>query len=198
MKNIIFDLGGVVLKDEPNSILNDLEIDKETYNELNKYFTNWEDLDLGKDTLKNIYYNCNFPKEYDELYKGTLTEYYKYRKIDIRLIELINKLKENNYNIYILSDNNKECFEYYKNNELFKNIDGWVLSCEYHTIKKDGLLFEILLDKYNLKREECYFIDNSIINIKVSKEHGIKGYLFNAEEDINNLINDMKNNHINI
>ena len=167
MKNIIFDLGGVILKEEPISVLNELDLNKETYNELKRFFNNWDNLDLGKDTLLDIYNRCNYPKEYEILYKDKLINYYKYRKIDMRLIDCINKLKNNNYSIYILSDNNQECFDYYKNNNLFKNIDGWIISCTYHTVKKDGLLFDILINKYNLKKDECYFIDNNKEVIKV-------------------------------
>lgn len=198
IKNIVFDLGGVILKDKPNSILEKLDIDDDIYNELNKFFDNWEKLDLGEETLEEKYNQCNFSKNIEDKYKDFLLNYYKYRDIDMRLIDCINKLKSNGYNIYILSDNNKECFEYYKNQSDFKNIDGWILSCDYHTSKKDGKLFDILIDNFGLNPRECYFIDNNISNIEEAKKHGIKGYLFNAKEDINKLYTDMRNNNINI
>ncbi|MBR3161330.1 MAG: HAD-IA family hydrolase [Bacilli bacterium] len=198
MRNIIFDLGGVILKDKPISILNCLNIDNKRYNLLKIFFYDWKKLDLGEETLEDKYKQCNFPKEYDDLYKNLLINYYKYREIDMRLINCINKLKNNGYNIYILSDNNKECFEYYKSNSIFKNIDGWTLSCDYHTSKGDGQLFDICIKKFNLNPSECYFIDDKLSNIEEAKKHGINGSTFNTSEDIAKLYNDMRNNEINI
>ena len=194
IKNIIFDLGGVLLKDSPISILKKFNIDKNTYNTLKIFFENWNNLDLGKETLEEKFQSCNFSKEIQDKYKIILTEYYKYRLINIELINIINKLKENNYKIYILSDNSKESYKYYKNNLLFKNIDGWIISCEYNTTKKDGILFDILLEKYNLNPKNCYIIDDKNRNIEEAKKHGIIGYHFN--NNIEHLCNDMKNNNI--
>lgn len=130
------------------------------------------------------------------MYKDKLINYYKYREIDKELLELISKLKLNNYNVYILSDNNKEAIEYYESNNLFDSIDGYIISYEYNKLKRDGILFDILLNKYNLNPNECYFIDDLEININEAKKHGIKGYLYN--NDINDLYDDMVNNGIDI
>ena len=40
IKNIIFDLGGVILKGKPISILDDLNIDEDVYNKLKVFFDN--------------------------------------------------------------------------------------------------------------------------------------------------------------
>ena len=130
------------------------------------------------------------------MYKDKLINYYKYREIDKELLELRSKLKLNNYNVYILSDNNKEAIEYYESNNLFDSIDGYIISYEYNKLKRDGILFDILLNKYNLNPNECYFIDDLEININEAKKHGIKGYLYN--NDINDLYDDMVNNGIDI
>lgn len=198
IKNIIFDLGGVILLDKPNAVLKEINDNSNTFDELNHFFDNWENLNLGEETLEEKFYQCNFSKEIENKYKDILLNYYKYRKINKELIRLINKLKKNNYRIYILSDNNKESFQYYKNHELFKNIDEWILSCEYNTCKCDGKLFDILIKKFNLNPRECYFIDDNIDNINESIKHGIKGYVFNEKDSINNLYNAMKNNGIDI
>ncbi len=195
MKNIIFDLGGVILYDKPNSVLLNFNLDKDVYNELNIFFNDWNELDLGKKTLEEKYNECNFLDEINIKYKDFLLNYYKYRKINIELIDMINKLKENNYDIYILSDNNHETYNYYKNHPFFKNIDGWIVSCEYGVLKKDGKLFNILIDKYNLNPSECYFIDDKVENIKEAQKLGIKGYVF---DNNNNLYQDIRNNGFDI
>ena len=198
MKNIVFDLGGVILKDKPISVLDSLDIDKETYNQLKIFFDDWKKLNLGEENLEDKYNRCNFPKEYDDLYKEKLVNYYKYRDIDQRLINCISKLKNNGYNVYILSDNNKDCFKYYKASSIFKNIDGWTLSCDYHTSKREKQLFNVFINEFNLDPKECYFIDDKSSNIEEAKKCGMSGITFNSNDDIDKLYDDMRNNGINI
>ena len=196
IKNIIFDLGGVILKDMPISILDNMNIDENIYNQLKIFFYDWKKIDLGEETLEDKYNQCNFPKEYDNLYRDKLLIYYKYRDINMNLIDCISKLKNNGYNVYIISDNNKECIEYYKNIDTFKDIDGWIISCDYQELKKDGKLFDIFLNTFNVNPNECYFIDDRLINIEQAIKYGIKGFLYNNSMD--ELYSDMINNNINI
>ena len=125
IKNIVFDLGNVLIKDNLYSVINNLNLTKEDYNIIiNSFFTDWKELDLGNITLNEKLDNCNIPEKLKSKYRNYLINYYKYRNINMDLIDLIKQLKENNYNIYILSDNNKEAYNYWKVLPIFKNIDG--------------------------------------------------------------------------
>ena len=196
IKNIIFDIGGVLTIGKTYTVLDNLDIDSNTYNDLKRFFDNCEELDLGTMTLEEKFNNCNFDKEIELKYKEYVINYYKHRKFNTELFDLIKRLKKNNYNVYILSDNNKELYNYYRSSELFKNIDGWVLSCDYGTIKKDGKLFDIILDKFNLNPSECYFIDDNEINVNEAKNHKIEAFIYNYNEGNNKLYDDMKNKGI--
>ena len=193
MKNIIFDLGGVILKDKPISVLNNIDIDNDVYNELKLFFDNWDDLDLGEKSLLEKYNEFNFSTD---LYKDRLVNYFLYRDFNMDLISLLGVLKSKNYNLYVLSDNNFDAYDFYKSNDLFKDIDGWVMSCDYHTLKKDGVLFDILIDKFSLNPSECYFIDDRKVNIDEAFKRNIKGFVFN--NDIELLYEDMRSNGIDI
>ena len=193
MKNIIFDLGGVILKGASFSVLDGIDIDSGIYTELRKFFDNWDDLDLGEKTLLEKYNELNFSSD---LYKDRLVYYFLYREFNTDLINLLSELKSKKYNIYVLSDNNVDAYDFYRNNKLFKDVDGWIVSCDYHSLKRDGLLFDILLDKYNLDPSECYFIDDRIVNVNEAKKHNIKGFVFDNDVDL--LYEDMRNNGIDI
>jgi len=195
IKNIIFDLGSVILKGKPISVLDDIDIDEDVYNDLKIFFDNWENLDMGIGSLEDKYNECNFSSDLD-IYKDYLVHYYKYRKINMNLIDMIKKLKNNDYNVYIFSDNNNDFFEFFKNNKLFDIVDGYLFSCEYGTLKRDRRLFEIFIDKFKLESRECYFIDDKEVNIKIGNEYGFKGFVFN--ENIDELYIDMKKNGIRV
>lgn len=189
IKNIVFDMGSVILRGVPKDTINGFD----NYELLSNYFDKINECDYGKITLKEVFDNCKIPS----IYSDKLLNYFKYRKLNNSLLELIKILKNNNnYNVYILSDNNYEAYEYYKNSNLFNNIDGWVVSCSYGCLKKEGKLFDIFLNKYNLNSSECYFIDDNINNINMAKNKGFITYLFNENDDVNLLINDMKNKGI--
>lgn len=191
MKNIIFDLGGVILKDSPIIVINDVPSDM--YNQLKVFFDDWTDLDLGNMILLDKFNECNFSFDIQEKYKDRLVNYYLYRALNVELLDKMKVLRNNGYKVYVLSDNNIDASRYYKEN--FKDVDGWVMSCDYHTKKRDGKLFDILLDKFNLKGEECYFIDDRKANIDEALKHNIKGFVFSDNES---LYEDMKNNGIDI
>ncbi|NCC80455.1 MAG: hypothetical protein EOM07_12735, partial [Clostridia bacterium] len=42
-------------------------------------------------------------------------------------------------------------------------------------VKPGNRIYEILLDKYQLKAEECIFIDDTLANIKSAEKLGMKG-----------------------
>ena len=192
MKTIVFDLNGVIFKDKSVSVLNKLELNKDEYKELSKFFDNFKLLDLGLMTLEEKLEKSNIKDYLKNKYKDFLLHYYIEKEVDIDLINLINELKSRGYYVYILSDNNHEAINYYKTQECFKNIDGFVASCDYNTLKRDGKLFEIFLDKYNLNPKDCYFIDDLDYNIEIAKKYGFKTFKYNKASTVGDLINDMK------
>lgn len=187
MKNIVFDLGGVILKGKSSSVLDKLNTTKEEYNELINYFNNWEKLDIDECTIEEKFESYNFSNSIKEKYKDILLRYYELRDLNLELLDLIKELKKNN-RVYILSDNNRDASLYYKN--LFKDLDGYIFSYEYKTIKKDGKLFDILLDKYNLNPKDCYFIDDSKENIEVAISKNINGHLYIDNETLYRYLKD--------
>ena len=51
-------------------------------------------------------------------------------------------------------------YNYFKNIEFFKLCNGIIISAQEHIKEPDERIFKILLDRYNLKAEECLFIDD--------------------------------------
>ena len=196
IKNIVFDMGSVILKGTPKDVLKDIDIEPDIYNQLVNYFNKIGICDYGNITLEDVFKDCNYSSDIINKFKDRLVNYFKYRTINNDLISLINKLKDNNYKVFILSDNSKEAYNYYKDNQNFKNIDGWIVSAFYGCLKKEEKLFDIFLKEYNLNSSECYFIDDNVQNINVAKKKGFNTFLFNENDDINCLYFDMINHGV--
>ena len=195
IKNIIFDLGNVIVQGRPSSVLDNLNLDTKTFDLLkSEFFSDWDGLDKGTISLQDKYLSAKIPLDIKNEYEEILVHYYKYRILNEGLINLIHTLKDNNYRVYVLSDINHESIDYMRSHPRFKNIDGWLASCEYGTTKIEKTLFKILFDKYHLDPAECYFIDDKSINVSIGREYGMQGYVYN--NDTNELIIDMQKNGI--
>ncbi len=148
IKNVVFDVGGVILKGHPCDILENIDIDSELKKEINsKFFSNWSELDLGLVTLKEFFDKCNFSFGISDYLKDMLVNCYKYREFNKDIINLIHILKINNYNVYILSNNNYDTVDYLRSLDFYKDIDGDCFSCFYHFAKPDKEIYEILINK---------------------------------------------------
>lgn len=186
IKNIVFDLGNVILEGTPSIVLDRFNLDKELYNDIEKkFFSNWNNLDLGLISLKEFFNQCKFKHKISENIKYKLIRYYEYRPMNNEVLALIHKLKINNYKIYLLSNNNKETVNYLRKLPFYKDIEGEVFSCDYHITKPDKDIYKILLDKYNLVANECLFIDDNQNNIDVASNLGFKVIKFKLVDELN-------------
>ena len=191
MKNIIFDIGGVIFLEKSNSVLNKFNIKEEDIKELSIFFENTEKLDKGLQTVEERFESCNFRKELVDNYKNIIINCYKFKEVNNELLDIIKKLKDK-YNFYILSDNGKNFENYIKKKSFYNHFSGSVFSCDYSTMKKEGKLFEILITKYNLDPKESLFIDDIEINIEKAKEYGLNTYRFKCNEDLIKYLKDNK------
>ena len=57
-------------------------------------------------------------------------------------------------------------------------MDGGILSYRDKVIKPDAAIYELLLNRYGLKAEECVFLDDTEKNLVTAGEMGIHTILF--------------------
>ena len=56
--------------------------------------------------------------------------------------------------------------------DIFRLLDGVVISCEEHFIKPEKEIYLRLCDKYSLKPSECLFTDDRMVNVLGAKAIG--------------------------
>lgn len=86
----------------------------------------------------------------DELINNFWCNYNNFAQVDERVLQLIQKLKDNNYKIYLLSNINPYTFEFVNKSGLFNLVDGYVLSYKEHKVKPYKAIYNVLLERYNL------------------------------------------------
>lgn len=203
IKNIVFDIGNIILEGKPKNALKYIDLldkDKKVIEEIVFDNFKWINLDLGVDDFDSYFEKIKYdiPERIRDIAKDILINSHKYRKFNENVINLIKKLS-NNYKIYILSDNNFDTYNYLKTTELVNYINGWCISSNYGLLKRDIKLFEILFDENKLNPSECYFIDDNFNNVEIGKKFGMKGFVLDWENNkFIALIDDMKEKGINI
>ena len=179
IKNIVFDLGRVLIKFEPKEYIEQNIPEEKREDFYNGIFGSTEWLMLDRGTLsyedaKKIFKErvSGVDKQIDRLFNVDLFEILQPIEENVKLLP---KLKEK-YNLYILSNFHQPAFEHiFKKFEFFKLFDGHTVSCYYYLLKPEKEIYDILIDKFNLIPEETVFIDDTKVNIDACEKEGIRG-----------------------
>lgn len=183
IKNIIFDIGNVILKFNLLEVLPAFTDNKNEQKFILDNIINSPEwlgyalIDTGyvkkEDAIEIVKDRTNHSN--DKLISDFWNTYNDYAIVDENVINLIRKLKDNNYKIYLLSNINPYTYDFVKTSGLFNIVDGYVLSYIEHKIKPYEGIYKTLIEKYNLKPEQSLFIDDKEDNVKTANRLGIKG-----------------------
>ena len=169
VKNVIFDLGNVIINYNQQAIIDRFaktDDEKQYLMENNFKAPEWREIDLGEinnsEAISRI--NERHNNKFKELTEKFWHNWYKEQKINEDIVGIAKILKDKGYNIYVLSNMANATYNYFKNIDFFKLCKGIIISAQEHIKKPDERIFKILLDGYNLKSEECLFIDDDDTN----------------------------------
>ena len=96
------------------------------------------------------------------------------------MYELIEELKANGYGIYLLSNASYRQHDYWPRVEASKFFDGTLISADEKVVKPQPEIYRLLLQRFSLKAEECFFIDDVPANIEGAFYCGIPGAVFHG------------------
>ena len=179
IKNIVFDLGRVLIKFEPKEYTEKNVPEEKREDFYNGIFGSdeWQMLDRGTlsyEDAKKIFKErvSGVDKEIDRLFDADLFEILQPIEENVKLLP---ELKEK-YNLYILSNFHQPAFEHiFKKYDFFRLFDGHTVSCYYYLLKPEKEIYDTLIEKFNLIPEETVFIDDTKVNIEACEKEGIRG-----------------------
>lgn len=187
IKNIIFDLGNVIISFNQNKIISNFTQKEEEI----KYICDeifhapeWELMDLGNITNDEAIEIINKRNgyKYQKLTENFLHEWYKKRLFNNDVIKVAKDLSKKGYKLFVLSNMANSTYEYLRKNEFFSLCSGIIISAYEHVLKPDKKIYRLLLERYNLNAEECFFIDDREENIIAGEKLGMKGHVLNREK----------------
>jgi HAD superfamily hydrolase (TIGR01509 family) len=198
IRNIIFDLGNVLISFIPSEYLK-----KKNY----------------PSTIRNIIISDIFQsEEWKKLDNGEITVYEAIDSIAIRSalkreeialvfnfrtdimfplddnVRLLPELKKQGFGVYYLSNFPLDTFEDVKNDYyFFRYFDGGIISAEVKLSKPDVRIYKCFLERYSLKAEECFYIDDIEENVRAAESTGIESLLTNGSPKIAAMIEEKLN-----
>jgi putative hydrolase of the HAD superfamily len=191
IRNIIFDMGNVLIKFTPSQIVEELGLESKEDEELLLktvfHSGEWHLTDLGTMTEVDLWNSVSqkLPEHLLGYAHDIILEWDKNLVPVPGMEEVVRMCKENGYNVYLLSNASLRQPLYFPRIPGSQYFDGTVVSAIVGICKPDREIYEYLLFKYGLKAEECIFIDDLPKNIEAANAVGIHGILFDG--DVENL-----------
>ncbi len=178
IKNIIFDFGGVLMDWNPRYFFKDYFGDDERmeYFLKNIAVDEWNaEQDRGRSLAEGTEIQVEKFPDWEKEIRAYYDNWTTMLRSDIpENVEVLRKLAKTDYQLFGLTNWSHETFPYaLANYDFFELFDGKiVVSGEEKLIKPNPKIWEILLERYNIKAEESVFIDDNLKNIEVAKSLG--------------------------
>ena len=190
IKNIIFDVGRVLVTFDPVQYVNSLGFDEETSRAVvGAIFHDqlWIETDRGVIPVEEFEdaFVANAP-EYEAQIRKAYREMGRIIQLMPHTMSWVKTLKERGYRLYVLSNYGEYLFLRSKDRlDFMPYMDGAVISYQIQMIKPDREIYEHILNKYGLEPEECVFIDDRPENVEGAKLVGMSGIRFETFEQAN-------------
>ena len=190
IKNIVFDMGKVLVGYDAMRVCEHYIEDRHDRSRVHTAVfvsPEWIQMDMGvlpeEQAARQI---CGrLPERLHETARLCLRDWHKFCMFTMTEMEpLIHGLKAAGYGLYVCSNASIRLLSCYR--EVIPApdcFDGFLFSAEVKCIKPQKEMYEHLFERFGLKPEECFFIDDVKLNIDGAKACGMDGYCF-ADGDL--------------
>lgn len=187
IRNIILDVGKVLVEWEPDVAFKKLGFDEATSREVAQATVlspDWNELDRSalsdEELLAKFIGNApQYEREIRKVWENIGLPIYQYDYSR----SWIQSMKEKGYHVYILSNYSRWTYEHTAEALSFlEDVDGAVFSFQVQQIKPEPEIYRSLLETYELIPEECVFLDDRQENLDAAAAQGIAGICFTTYE----------------
>ena len=183
-KNIIFDLGGVVVDFKPRDFLMDHFLNKSAEDEvfdLTFGSKEWEELDRGvisRGTANRLMLENAAERGRTFEVQAVIDEWQSILHTNKRTVKTMCKLKLAGYRLYYLSNIPQDVIDEIRQRDFFPLFDGGIASCDVHLCKPEPEIFTTLMQTCHLAYDESIFVDDNKANAQAAYNLGITGILY--------------------
>ena len=189
IKNIVFDIGGVLADFNVNGFLSGKGFDANMIKRILKASVMtpyWEQFERGEITEEETLqgFASTDPQIEHELrvafssVEGMLT-------IKDFAIPLVKGLKAAGFHVYYLSNYSQKAYnECAESLAFMPDMDGGLVSFRAGKTKPDPAMYRQFLRECQLRADECVFIDDTPANVEAARKLGFAGVDFTSYEDL--------------
>jgi putative hydrolase of the HAD superfamily len=183
MKNVIFDVGGVLLDWNPGRVLQGFYADaseRERMKQLIFHHADWLELDRGamaEDVLlQRIAERAGRPvPELNGLFEVVRDSLHP--KQDT--VALLGSLSARGVPLYCLSNMPSKIYATLSQRfDFWQHFDGIVISGDIRMVKPEPAIFRHLLERYGLRAGDTVFVDDLPVNVEAAQRLGLHGIVF--------------------
>lgn len=186
IKNIILDMGNVLLQYDPGVCLNHFVEQEEDRALIRRELfegPEWVEGDLGHITDEERFggVSLRVPRRLHGELKQCVEQWHMCMQPVAGAKEFCRYAKEKGCRLYVLSNASSSFYQYFPRFAPLDYFDGIVVSCDIHMVKPDVRIYRYLLDKYKLQAGESFFIDDMADNVAGAEKAGIAGAVFHGD-----------------
>lgn len=188
-KNIVFDVGGVLLEYRWRAMFTDYGLSLDEADRIGHEMFEcpekiWSRFDLGIETDEEII------EDFEKIYPSDrkpirwFIEHGEYMHTPRpKVWDMVHRLKEVGYHLYILSNYPETLFhKHTEYADFMKDMDGMMVSYMIHKAKPGREIYEALCEKYSLDPAESIFFDDRAENVQGAIDFGMDSERVTDEE----------------
>ena len=186
IKNIVLDMGNVLLDFNPGAVLDRFCSSDEEKEVIRKELfegPEWEMGDKGeiRDRDRFDLVKERVPERFHKALRDCADKW------DICMMplpgarEFCEYVRSHGYKIFVLSNASDLFYEYFPKFLPLDFFNGVFVSADYHMLKPDVNIYRRFLEEYGLNGEECIFIDDLAQNVAGASEAGMNTFRFMAD-----------------
>ncbi|MBQ9007371.1 MAG: HAD family phosphatase [Atopobiaceae bacterium] len=186
IKNVVFDMGGVLLRWEPLAYARmACDNDEDARLLADAVFGSqewaWQDAGaVGEDTVAWTS-KLRVPPRLHDAVDQLVHHWHDARAFMPQTGELVKELKDAGHGVYLLSNAGESFKKYCAQIPGYDCFDGVVVSYREHVVKPDERIYRILLERYELEPESCLFVDDTEKNVEGARRVGMWGWRFDGD-----------------
>lgn len=186
IRNIIFDMGNVMLRFDPEFFLDREGVTREDRQLLlNEVFRSleWAQLDRGSLSEEEAEERicARLPERLHEKVHRFVWNWERPICPIPGMAELAKELKEKGCGVYLLSNASVRQHEYWPDIPGSEYFDGTVISGDIKLLKPQPEIFRYALRRFGLESDACVFVDDSPYNVEGAMYCGIPAIVFRGD-----------------
>ena len=190
IRNIVFDMGNVLLRFDPQLFIERAGVEDEADRKLlqKELFRSleWVQMDRGVRTEPEVLEILR--QRLPDRLHGTLETLLMRWERPILPIpgmaEFVRDCRQAGYGIYLLSNASKRLHEYWKSIPGHEYFDGEFVSADYQLVKPQQSIYRKFCQVFGVEGKECLFIDDFPLNIEGAVTAGWQGIVFHDAADL--------------